>query len=100
MTWPGVTSWACAAAATGSAPKGACRLPSGLQAWVRMPSRALTARISGCGKSGCSSSWLSAGVTPVSSMTRVRCASVKLLTPMVRTSPSRWASTSACQAWP
>ena len=38
------------------------------------------------GKYGCSSTWLTAGVTPVSSMSRVSIASVKFETPIERTS--------------
>ena len=47
--------------------------------------------------SGCSSIWLTAGVTPVSSMIRRRWAGWKFETPMARASPACCASMSACQ---
>ena len=71
-TWPGETPCASAAALTTGSANGACRLPIGLHDSVSTPSSASTARISACGKYGCSSIWLSTGVTPVSSMTFVQ----------------------------
>ena len=65
-----------AACPAGSTPRCGCRAARGPRA-----SRS-------CGKCGCSSIWLTAGVTPVSSMIRSRCSSVKLETPIERTSPS------------
>ena len=64
-----------------------CRLPTGSTPRCGCRARSWTARICACGKYGCSSIWFTAGVTPVSSMIRSRCSSVKLLTPTERTSP-------------
>ena len=71
------------------------RRARGLQLSVRIPCSAWKARSAACGKYGCSSTWLTAGTTPVSSMRRVSMGSVKLDTP---TEPTRPSSRSAIMA--
>ena len=58
----------------------------------------VTASCSRCWKYGCSSTWLTAGVTPVSRMSRSIWPGKKLLTPICLTSPRSRASTSASHA--
>ena len=50
ITCAGVTPCSSAAATTGPSVNGACRLPSGLQDSVRIPSPLSTSRICTCGK--------------------------------------------------
>ena len=62
-------------------------MASGLHASVTMPRSACSRRSPCCCRRGCSSIWLTAGVTPVSSMIRSRCAGWKFDTPMARVRP-------------
>ena len=95
--WPGVRPCASAISTiTGSSRAAPCA--SGLQASVTMPRSACSRRRPGCVRYGCSSIWLTAGVTPVSSMIRRRWAGWKFETPIARASPAFCASISACQA--
>lgn len=87
-TWAGVRPcfWAIATIA------GMSRMPlpepSGDQASVAMPCSACTSRAACCWRCGCSSIWLTAGITEVSAVSRSRCSGRKFDTPMARTRPS------------
>ncbi|ODU25528.1 MAG: hypothetical protein ABT15_25930 [Pseudonocardia sp. SCN 73-27] len=71
--------------------------PSGLQLSVTIPCAARNSRSAAWGKEGCSSTWLTAGTTPVSSASRVGCASVKSETPIDRIRPCSRSSIMARQ---
>ena len=70
-----------------------CPDPSGEYASVTIPSSAWNRRDSRCCEYGCSSIWLTAGATPVSSTSREMCSGRKFETPMLRTRPSPLSST-------
>ena len=68
-TWPVVRSWPSAiSVSTGSS--STAPWASGLQASVTMPRSSCSRRRPACWKRGCSSTWFTDGVTPVSSAIR------------------------------
>ncbi|NHC44465.1 DUF4192 domain-containing protein [Motilibacter sp. K478] len=87
-TWAGVRPTRVASPVTTGCSSSPLPAPIGLQAWVTMPCSSWKARSSSCGSSGCSSTWLAAGTTSVSSNSRCRWACVKFETPIARTRPS------------
>lgn len=61
--------------------------PSGDQASVAIPRSACTARSPACGKSGCSSTWFTAGTSSLSAASRSRSAGRKFDTPTALARP-------------